>query len=223
MWFDNNETQQGALGNIKKPDFPEQMFYSECVAASEEGMAPSAGPCPVESQKNLDAANASTDAKLDKIKEHADANGNGQNETGFNAMEEIAEMCVFNAVTDHLSRNSRIYATSGATVIGAGLGHVLARRSAKKKGLQPGTAAYRKHVAKKMALGAAAGLAAGEGAHLITAAVNRHKANKMIDSSMDALGVPKDHELRKAGHDSLNSKLDFGAAMASRKFGKFNK
>lgn len=211
MWFDNNETQQGALGNIKKPDFPEQMFYSECVAASEEGMAPSAGPCPVESQKNLDAANAITDAKLDKIKEHADANGNGQNETGFNAMEEIAGMCVFNALTDHLANNSRLYVTGGTTVVGAGLGHVLARRSAKKKGLQPGTAAYRKHVAKKMALGAAAGLAAGEGAHLITG-----QARLIINKN-----ARKNLKGSNAIHTAANHAQMLGGQITSRRFGGF--
>jgi len=94
------ENIQASLGNIKKPDFPEQSFYSECLNAEheveqkEQGMAPSDGPT-IGDQKREEAAETKTEALLDKIKTHADANGNGENETGFNAFDEL-ENCLFN-------------------------------------------------------------------------------------------------------------------------------
>jgi len=94
------ENIQASLGNVKKPDFPEQSFYSESLNAEheveqkEQGMAPSDGPT-IGDQKREEAAETKTEALLDKIKSHADANGNGENETGFNAFDEL-ENCLFN-------------------------------------------------------------------------------------------------------------------------------
>lgn len=94
------ENIQASLGNIKKPDFPDQSFYSEVLNAEheveqkEQGMAPSNGPT-VDDQKHENASDTKTEALLDKIKTHADANGNGENETGFNAFDEL-ESYLFN-------------------------------------------------------------------------------------------------------------------------------
>jgi hypothetical protein len=94
------EQVQSSLGNIKKPDFPEQSFYAEALNAEheveqkEQGMAPSNGPTILD-QKHDEAVEHKTEALLDQIKSHADANGNGENETGFNAFDEL-ENCLFN-------------------------------------------------------------------------------------------------------------------------------
>jgi len=94
------ENIQASLGNVKKPDFPEQSFYSESLNAEheveqkEQGMTPSNGPTVLD-QKHENASDVKTEALLDKIKTHADANGNGENETGFNAFDEL-EDCLFN-------------------------------------------------------------------------------------------------------------------------------
>jgi len=88
------ENIQASLGNVKKPDFPEQSFYSESLNAEheveqkEQGMATSNGPTEAE-QKHLERVETGIEKKLDEIREHANANGVGVHETGFNAFDEL--------------------------------------------------------------------------------------------------------------------------------------
>jgi len=212
------ENIQASLGNVKKPDFPEQSFYSESLNAEheveqkEQGMAPSNGPT-IENQKHEEAVETKTETALDKIKAHADANGNGENETGFNAFDEL-ENCIFSTVGDHLADNSRIYTTGGTTLVGAGIGALSAHRKAKKAGIKKGTPEYRKLMAKRTALGAATGLAVGEGAHIAKGYYNLHKGDKEIDK----LNNP---EAKKLYEKMRKEHGKFSNLMKSRQFGRF--
>lgn len=170
------EDIQRSLGNIKKPDFPEQSFYSESLNAEheveqkEEGMVPSGGPTE-DDQKNIEKVETSTEKKLDEIK--AEADKMGEEHSNFNAFEEV-ENSLF-SVGSHIKNNSRIYTSAGATAVGAGVGTLLAHRKAKKAGIARGTSEYKKLLAKRAALGAATGLAASEAAHWGGAAVGSYR------------------------------------------------
>lgn len=204
------ENIQSSLGNIKKPDFPEQCFYSESlnaeheVEAKNEGMAPSGGPCPIESQKNLNKVEGETEKKLDEIK--AEADKMGEEHSNFNAFEEL-ENSLF-SVSEHIKKNSRIYTSAGATAVGAGVGALLAHRKAKKAGIARGTSEYKKLLAKRAALGAATGLAVGESANIIKSAANNNRLRRPGDRGVK--GFLKNITSRKLLAGSLKSRK-FGA------------
>jgi len=206
------ENIQASLGNVKKPDFPEQSFYSESLNAEheveqkEQGMAPSDGPT-VEDQKHEEAVETKTETALDKIKAHADANGNGENETGFNAFDEL-ENSLF-TIGEHFSKNSRIYTSAGTTLAGGALGAAIAHHQAKKTG-KTGSE-YRKLIAKKAALGAAAGLAVGEASHVAHSVYGLNK--KLKEKGHTWKEVLKNPKARKELRQSV------GMIMTSRKHG----
>jgi hypothetical protein len=204
------EQIQSSLGNVKKPDFPEQSFYAEalnaehCVEQKNEGMAPSNGPTE-DNQKNLEKAETPTERKLDQIK--AEADKMGEEHSNFNAFEEV-ENSLF-TVGEHIRKNSRIYTSAGTTLAGGALGAAVAHRQAKKAG-KTGSE-YRKLIAKKAALGAATGLAVGEAAHWGGAAAGSYKALRKT-------GLNRKESIRGAGELMNTFK---GNILKSKRFGLY--
>lgn len=214
------EQIQSSLGNVKKPDFPEQSFYAEalnaehCVEQKNEGMAPSNGPTE-DNQKNLEKAETPTERKLDQIK--AEADKMGEEHTEFNAFDEL-ENYLF-TIGEHLRKNSRIYTSAGTTLAGGALGAAVAHRQAKKTG-KTGSE-YRKLIAKKAALGAATGLAVGEASHIAKAYYKKSKFNKNPDLLADSYmkGNPNFQEGVRRGLKKVN----FMKILKSKRHGYFAK
>lgn len=110
------ENIQSSLGNIKKPDFPEQCFYSEALNAEheveqkEQGMAPSNGPTEAE-QKNLEKVESATEKKLDEIRE--EANKSAINGDHFNAFEELENQLFSQEMFGALSKIGAVVSPGG--------------------------------------------------------------------------------------------------------------
>jgi hypothetical protein len=78
------------------------------------------------------------------------------------------------ALKGHLGKNSRAYIDAASGLVGGAGGALIARAQAKKAaekaGLKPGTPEYKKFIAKRMAIGTAAGAVAGGAASELTRA-----------------------------------------------------
>lgn len=108
-------------------------------------------------------------------------------DTLHRGMERVRELG--SSAKSHVKKHDRAYLAGAAGVAGAGTGVLLAKRKAKAeaaaKGLEPGTPAYRKFMAKKMAVAGAIGAVVGVvGADLTRSSVQAIKGRKAAGGLM---------------------------------------